>query len=293
MSKAGLEEAPGEPLPSTDADGRPGELAADLERLGPTFIKLGQLLSTRADLLPPPYLEALSRLQDKVEPFSFAEVERIVEEELGVRISKALRAFDAEPIAAASLGQVHRAALRDGRQVAVKVQRPGIREQAWRGPRRRSPRSPSFSTSTPTRAASSTSRRWSTSSARRCSQELDYRREAQNLVTHRREPRASSRASSCPQPVDDYTQRPRAHDGYVAGAARSRRSTPLIAAWRSTATALAEELFRAYLQQILVDGFFHADPHPGNVFLTDDGRIALLDLGMVGPPVAAACRSSC
>src|SRR6185503_12496185 len=98
----------------------------DLERLGPTFVKLGQLLSTRADLLPQPYLDALARLQDDVKPFSFADVERIVQEELGVRMSKAFSLFEAEPIAAASLGQVHRAALRDGRLVAVKVQRPDI-----------------------------------------------------------------------------------------------------------------------------------------------------------------------
>ncbi|HYJ79190.1 MAG TPA: AarF/UbiB family protein, partial [Longimicrobiaceae bacterium] len=120
------EETAGEAAPAADAA---AELAADLERLGPTFIKLGQLLSTRPDLLPQPYIDALARLQDRVEPFPAAEAEAIVQAELGVRVSKAFLEFERGPMAAASLGQVHRALLRDGRPVAVKVQRPGIREQ--------------------------------------------------------------------------------------------------------------------------------------------------------------------
>ena len=106
------------------------ELAADLEKLGPTFIKLGQLLSTRPDFLPPAYLTALSRLQDKCAEFPFADVEKTVLTELGVRLSKAFSDFDPKPVAAASLGQIHHAVMRDGREVAVKIQRPGIREAA-------------------------------------------------------------------------------------------------------------------------------------------------------------------
>src|SRR6266850_7967431 len=130
ISQAGLEDSVQlDEIKAESESATAEELAADLEKLGPTFIKLGQLLSTRADLLPKPYLDALERLQDQVEPFPYEEVERIVSGELGVRISKAFADFETQPLAAASLGQVHRASLRDGRQVVVKVQRPGIREQ--------------------------------------------------------------------------------------------------------------------------------------------------------------------
>jgi predicted unusual protein kinase regulating ubiquinone biosynthesis (AarF/ABC1/UbiB family) len=112
----------------TTGESKADELAQDLEKMGPTYIKLGQLLSTRADFLPPAYIHALTRLQDKIDPFPFEQVEAIVSGELGVRISKAFSEFEAKPLATASLGQVHRAAMLDGRAVVVKVQRPGIRE---------------------------------------------------------------------------------------------------------------------------------------------------------------------
>src|SRR5687767_14815737 len=105
------------------------EFAADIEKLGPTFIKLGQLLSTRPDIVPPAYAEALARLQDRCTPVAFEEIEALVADELGVRLSKPFASIDPEPLAAASIAQVHRATLRDGREVALKVQRPGIREQ--------------------------------------------------------------------------------------------------------------------------------------------------------------------
>src|SRR4051794_1568307 len=129
VKSAGLEQTlAAEQRVTPEESAKADQLADDLEKLGPTFVKLGQLMSTRVELMPKAYLEALARLQDKVEPFSFDEVEKIVGSELGVRMPRAFSDFEVKPMAAASLGQVHRARLRDGRQVAVKVQRPGIRD---------------------------------------------------------------------------------------------------------------------------------------------------------------------
>lgn len=256
----------------------PEQLADDLEAMGPTFVKLGQVLSSRSDLLPAPYLTALARLQDHVRPFPYEQVEEIVSRELGTRISKAFSRFDRAPLAAASLGQVHLAALRDGRQVVVKVQRPDIRKQiaedfevlheiaAW------------FD------AHTDVGRRYRFSSILdefrlSIQQELNYEREAQNLVVVGRNLREFP-LILVPQPVADYSTGCVLTMDYVRGL-KLTKVGPIVRL-DVNGCELAEEVFRAYLKQVLVDGLFHADPHPGNVFLTDDGRIALLDLGMVG-----------
>lgn len=257
--------------------GEPEQLADDLEALGPTFIKLGQLLSTRSDLLPPPYLDALSRLQDRVEPFSFAQVEEIVSSELGVRLSKGFSDFDSEPLAAASLGQVHRATLRDGRQVAVKVQRPDIRQiilddlDAFEEMAILLDRHTEMGRRIKFQGVVEEFRRT-------LLRELDYRREALNLVTLGKNLQEYSRIL-VPQPIDDYSTSRVLTMDYVAGTKITDLSP--LAQIDIDGKALAEDLSRAYLDQILVDGFFHADPHPGNLLITPDGRLALLDLGMV------------
>ena len=227
--------------------------------------------------MPPPYLDALARLQDDLEPFSFADVERIIQEDFGMRLSKGFASFESEPVAAASLGQVHRAQLRDGREIAVKVQRPGIRERMAEDLAmmeeiagfldRHTSAGPQFDFT-----------RIVHEFRRAVLQELDYQREAHNLLTIGQNLREFSRIV-VPKPVEDYTSGRVLTMELVKG----RKVTSLTPLTRQDidAEGLASELFRAYLHQIIVNGFFHADPHPGNVFLTDDGRIALLDLGMV------------
>jgi ubiquinone biosynthesis protein len=252
-------------------------LAEDLEKMGPTFIKLGQLLSTRPDVLPLAYIEALTRLQDKVEPFSFQEVERIISSELGVRISKAFADFEATPMAAASLGQVHRATLRDGRPVAVKVQRPGIREQVVHDLEALEDVAEFFDTHTEM-GRRYEFRKMLDQFRASLLLELDYRQEARNLAILGENLREFDRIV-VPAPVDGYTTSLVLTMDYIHG----RKITAISPLERidMDGAELSEQLFRAYLKQTLVDGFFHADPHPGNVFLTDDGKIALLDLGMV------------
>lgn len=262
---------------AADVTAKAEELANDLEAMGPTYVKLGQLLSTRGDLLPPSYIDALARLQDKVGPFPFEEVDAIVSEELGVKISKAFATFDVEPMAAASLGQVHRATLRDGREVVVKVQRPNIRQQIDEDLKalaeiaavldRRTKVGKRFHFSDMVAEFRKT-----------LINELDYRREANNLNTLA-DNLAEFDRLVVPRPIIDYVTPRVLTMEYIEGVKINTLSP--VALLELDGQELAEQLFRAYLKQIFVDGFFHADPHPGNVFLTTDGRVALLDLGMV------------
>jgi predicted unusual protein kinase regulating ubiquinone biosynthesis (AarF/ABC1/UbiB family) len=279
ISAAGLE---GSVLPdeiAAETETAPAEdLANDLEKLGPTFIKLGQLLSTRADLLPGPYLDALERLQDQIEPFPYEEVERIVSGELGVRISKAFADFEPAPLAAASLSQVHRATMRDGRAVVVKVQRPGIRELIVGDLESLGEIAHFLDLHT------ELGKRYEFDNMlvnlrKSLLRELDFTIEANNLHIIGQN-LAEFEEIVIPEPIDDYTTTRVLTMEYISG----KKITALnpLRLLEIDGSLLAEELFSAYLKQFLIDGIFHADPHPGNVFLTDDDRIGLIDLGMVG-----------
>lgn len=271
-ARAGSDDVGDEPT-AADAE----QLVADLEQHGPTFVKLGQLLSTRADLLPPVYLDALARLQDDVEPVPFAEVEAAIVEGLGVRISDAFQELDHRPLASASLGQVHRAVLRDGRAVAVKVQRPGIRDRALEDIGVIEELAGFVDSHTRTGQQLQFAD-MAGELRRSLEHELDYRREAENL-TLLGDLLAPHDLITVPRPIPDFTSEGVLTMELVDG--RNVASLGPLARLEVDGRPLLTQLFRAYLDQILVHGFVHADPHPGNVLLTSDGRLALIDLGMV------------
>ncbi|MFY2763477.1 ABC1 kinase family protein [Arenimonas sp. MALMAid1274] len=254
----------------------------DLEALGPTFIKIGQMLSTRPDLVPPEYITALCRLQDKVAPAALSDIEEQISSELKVPLRNLFAEFDSIPIGTASFAQVHAATLPSGRRVAVKVQRPGLAE-AIEG-----------DLATITRLIDSLGmvsrvgkrlgfKEWLEEFRATMLGELDYLQEANNLETFR-ERLVDYERISVPAPVWDYTTR----KVLTMDLAEGMRVTDIPNVQRTEVdlAPLASELGRAYLDQIFIHGLIHADPHPGNVVLTPDHFLVLLDLGMVGyvPP---------
>lgn len=277
VRQAGLDAALVDDVEPEEAHAEAEQLAGDLEKLGPTFVKLGQLMSTRADILPAPYLDALARLQDSLEPFPFAEVRSTIEQELCVRLSRAFEHFDEEPLAAASIGQVHAAVLRGGREVVVKVQRPGIRHGVF------DDLEVLGDIASRVESHSQKGRRVGISDLlaqfrKSLLDELDYRKEVANLL-RLREIVSDRPLLVVPAPYEDFTT----SRVLTMERIRGRKVTDLspLARLDVDGTALARQLFEAYLDQILVEGFFHADPHPGNVLLTPDRRLGLIDLGMV------------
>jgi ubiquinone biosynthesis protein len=285
-------------LPETDAGeiepdvkARAEAFATALKGMGPTYIKFGQLLSTRPDIVPQEYIDALESLQDSLEPFSFGDVERIVEEELGVRISKAFEHFEATPIAAASLGQVHRATLRhaakdpnDLRDVVIKVQRPNVNEQVHRD------LEVFTEIATEMEKHTDIGRKMNLVAAIEQAKlvmfsELNYLQEARNTETLRHNLSGFPQIY-IPAVVHDFTS-PRVLTTELVRGKKVSKLTPL-ALIEGDYAELAAVLTRAYLKQICVDGIWHSDPHPGNVFLREDPedeagapQIVLLDFGMV------------
>lgn len=258
------------------------QFTRDLEALGPTFVKIGQMLSTRPDLAPPEYIAALVRLQDKVAPAELDVIEAQIASELGAPIKKLFALFDPVPLGTASFAQVHAAVLHSGRKVAVKVQRPGLvaaieADMAIIG-----------SLIGSLGLVSGVGKRlgfseWLAEFRATMLAELDYLQEANNLETFRTRLEPYPRIS-VPAPVWDYTTRL----VLTMDRAEGIRVTQIPDVLRTEAdlAPLASDLGRAYLDQIFMHGLIHADPHPGNVVLTPDQDLVLLDLGMVGhvPP---------
>ena len=275
--RAGVLRSPTDSLPA-ETGGRPAspeDFAKDIEALGPAFVKLAQALSTRPDLVAPPYLSALQRMQDAVGEVPSADIEAVVEQELGAPIHALFQRFDPHPLAAGSLAQVHAAELVDGSQVAVKVQRPAIESRVASDLELLSAVA-RFAESHTDTARRLGVRDWVTELCEALTEELDFVAEAENL-------------DALGEVFDRYPDLlvPRPHrqlctrrvltmdlvrgSKVVAGAASLERGR-----------VLGEQLLQAYLDQVFAAGRVHADPHPGNVLLDDDdGRLAVIDAGMV------------
>jgi predicted unusual protein kinase regulating ubiquinone biosynthesis (AarF/ABC1/UbiB family) len=256
---------------------RAERLTRTLARLGPTYIKLAQVLAARADLLPEPYLGAIGTLTDQVPPLRRGVAEQVVREELGRAVGAVFERFDAEPLAAASLGQVHRAAY-GGREVVVKILRPGVDvlvrqdlDVAFRLLFVLNVLFPNHHV----RALSAIVNEFS----KRIWQELDFREEARNADTLRRnfadEPRVV-----VPRVVEELTHRRVLVLEYVDGTRIDRLHARLASGELQLQTLMAT-LVDVYIKMMLEDGLFHADPHPGNLLVDAAGRVVLLDFGMV------------
>lgn len=262
--------------------GKPEEFVADLEALGPTFVKIGQSLSTRPDMVPPAYLHALERMQDHVAATPFADMRAVLEDELGAPINKVFEHFDETPLGTASLAQVYRATLHDGGDVAVKVQRPGVAE-AVRGDLDLLAKLAGRADHLTDLGGRVHFADWVHEFRKALLGELDYRIEAENL-DHFRERLRGYPQLLVPAPAWDLTRRRVLTMELLVGTKVTELSG--LRRVEQKLDSLATALMRGYLDQAFVHGQIHADPHPGNLLVTTDGRLALFDLGMVAhvPP---------
>jgi ubiquinone biosynthesis protein len=248
-----------------------------LEDLGPTFVKFGQIMSLRPDLLPPPLIDELSKLQDDVASVAFSQIRDAVEETTGRPLEETFSVFDAEPLAAASISQVHRAVLReDGRIASVKVQRPSIRSKMKKD------------LDILATVASQLHERVEYLKTydlpnlvrvirRLVLHELDFKREARNMKIARAHQEEYSKIY-IPEVYEAYGTEQLLVMEYVQGTKMKEFRTETL----SDPESLAKEGLRAAIKQIFEDGFFHADPHPGNLLITQEERICLMDWGMTG-----------
>ena len=252
---------------------RAKRLREALEQLGPTFSKLGQILSTRPGLLPHEFVEELSHLQDKVPPLTQAEVVAVMEQELQVPWEDVFESIDPEPLAAGTIGQVHRARLEDGDRVVVKVQRPTAREEILRDL--------GLLELFAEKAADRPALRelidipvLASNLAESLRRELDFRQEASNIERMREGLEPYDRLD-VPRLYSELTTRRLLVMEEIQGV--PIRQAPEC----DERTEAARQLLEAYYRQVLLNGFFHADPHPGNL-LWWNGKVYFLDLGMVG-----------
>lgn len=264
--------------PRASSDTAPERLRLALEELGTTFVKLGQLLSTRSDLVPPAYQTELAKLQDAAPPVAGDVVEALVVEELGGPLEQVFASFDLEPLAAASIGQAHAATLRDGAEVVVKVRRPGVVEQVEQD------------LEIVQNLAARAARHWDAAAeydvvgiaddfARTLRAELDYLTEGRNADRF-----AANFTGDADVRVPKLYWETTTSRVLTLERIRGIKITDLDAleAAGVDRRELAERATRVTAKMIFEDGFFHGDPHPGNLFVQDGGRIGLIDFGMVG-----------
>ena len=256
---------------------RARRLTVTLAELGPTFIKLAQVFASRADILPEPYLSEIGALTDRVPPISLAEVEGVIAREYGQPSTELFTALEPEPLAAASLGQVHRARI-DSRDVVVKVLRPGVEElvatdleAAFRVLFFVNVLFPNHHV----RAITTIVREF----AKRIEEEMDFREEARNAGMIRAN-FANDPRVRVPEIVEPYTRRRVLVLEFMEGT-KIDRLQERIGAGDVSLDVLIETIIEVYVQMMLVDGVFHADPHPGNLLVDTQGRLVLLDFGMV------------
>ena len=263
----------------TEADHRrrAERLTSTVAALGPTFIKLAQVFASRADILPEPYLSEVGRLTDRVPPLPSSVIEAVIVRELGRPVGEIFDRFEPEPLAAASLGQVHRASLGE-REVVVKVLRPGVEElvavdldAAFRILSFVNVLFPNHHT----RAITTIVREF----ARRIDEEMDFRAEARNAERIRANFVGDSRVA-VPEVVSGLTSRRVLVLQYMKGT-KIDSLQERIASGDISLPRLLETIVEVYAQMMLVDGVFHADPHPGNLLVAADGTLVLLDFGMV------------